>query len=177
MQARVDHLLERLGMTGSMNGQELMLVHLDGTEHPVLLTAQKVNDEEGNALCYVASMMDITELRAAQAQLRFVCHGVDRAEDAAFWMDESGRYVYVNDAACRRIGLSREELLLMSVEDAAPFRLNESWPDFWRRMAAEGALTLETEQVTREGRKLLVEVTANYEKFNEFHMFVRSRET
>ncbi len=42
---------------------------------------------------------------------------LDRLSDAVFWVNGSGRIVYVNDAACRLIGQDSEGLLAISIED------------------------------------------------------------
>jgi PAS domain S-box-containing protein len=44
---------------------------------------------------------------------------IDRAPDAVLVADESMRYLAVNQAACRLLGYSREELLTMKTTDIA----------------------------------------------------------
>ncbi|MCX6227273.1 MAG: PAS domain S-box protein [Bacteroidia bacterium] len=45
---------------------------------------------------------------------------IDRAPDGVFVADETGKYIEVNEAACRITGYSREELLSMSIRDLLP---------------------------------------------------------
>ncbi|GEM_PF-1639976 len=45
---------------------------------------------------------------------------VEQAPDAIFVADIDGRYVYVNEAACRMVGYSREELLGKTILDTLP---------------------------------------------------------
>jgi PAS domain S-box-containing protein len=44
---------------------------------------------------------------------------IDRAPDAVLVADESMRYLAVNQAACRLLGYTREELLALRVADVA----------------------------------------------------------
>ncbi|HKI88621.1 MAG TPA: PAS domain S-box protein, partial [Draconibacterium sp.] len=45
---------------------------------------------------------------------------IDNAPDGIFVADETGRYVEVNEAACRITGYSKKELLKMSISDILP---------------------------------------------------------
>ena len=45
---------------------------------------------------------------------------IDNAPDGVFIVDETGRYIEVNDAACRITGYTKEELLQMSIADIIP---------------------------------------------------------
>jgi len=45
---------------------------------------------------------------------------IDTAAVLIHWADPDGRLLYVNDAACRRLGYSRDELLGMTVFDLDP---------------------------------------------------------
>jgi PAS domain S-box-containing protein len=44
---------------------------------------------------------------------------IDRAPDAVLVADESMRYLAVNQAACRLLGYTREELLSLRIDDVA----------------------------------------------------------
>jgi PAS domain S-box-containing protein len=46
---------------------------------------------------------------------------IDRAPDAVLVADESMRYLAVNQAACRLLGYTREELLTMRTTDVATY--------------------------------------------------------
>jgi PAS domain S-box-containing protein len=69
-----------------------------------------------------------TRAQAALAQSEARYRGyLSQAPDGVFLTDAEGRYVDVNEAACRLTGFSREELLALSVNDlAAPPRREES---------------------------------------------------
>lgn len=87
---------------------------------------------------------------------------MDRMSDAVDWISKDGRYLYVNDAACRMHGYSREEMLSMSVSDVAPHFPPEAWKPHWEELKWEGHLHFETVNRTRDGHEFPVEVSANY---------------
>ncbi len=105
------------------------------------------------------------ELSRATEGLRRMQSAVDRASEAIFWTDASGRFRYVNDAACRGLGYSREELLRLGVQDVDPEFPAERWPEHWRELALRGSLEFETRHRRKDGSMFPVEVTANYFEF------------
>jgi PAS domain-containing protein len=67
------------------------------------------------------------EVRALRERLREAEHALalnrfslECASDGVFWLDPSGRFVYVNEAAGLGLGYSREELLSMRVCEISP---------------------------------------------------------
>src|SRR5208283_304662 len=77
-----------------------------------------------------------------------------------------GCIVYVNEAACRSLGRSREELLFLSIPDIDPLFSKEAWATFWGNFKPRGSMTFETQHQTKQGRVFPVEITANYLEFN-----------
>jgi PAS domain S-box-containing protein len=70
-----------------------------------------------------------------------------------------GLFVEVNDAACRRYGYSRDELLRMRPMDIdAPEGLAVI-PDAMQRLVDNGSATWEGMHLTRDGRKIPVEIS------------------
>jgi PAS domain S-box-containing protein len=84
---------------------------------------------------------------------------VDRAPDAAYWLNRAGDLVYVNDAACRSLGYTRDELLSMTVFDIDPSISRDQWESFWTRVPALQPICLETVHRARDGRAFPVEIT------------------
>ncbi len=119
----------------------------------------------------IVGLRDITERKQAEEALQFTQFAVDRMADAAFWMTEDARFVYVNEAACQALGYSRDELLQMTVYDIDPSFTESMWRDSWRRLKAEKSRVFETVHRTRDGRVFPVEIRANYLEFGgrEYH--------
>ena len=122
-------------------------------------------------------MRDITERKRAEQALRFTQFVVDRVGDAAFWIKPDGGFSYVNDAACRLHGYSREELLSMKVFDLSPGYRVEVWPARWEEMKRRGSHTFEAIHRRKDGRVFPVEVTINFVELEgkEYGLCVRAR--
>jgi two-component system cell cycle sensor histidine kinase/response regulator CckA len=118
-----------------------------------------------NARLYEALQQELTERKRAEEALQFTQFSIDRAGDAAFWMGSDAHFLYVNDAACRALGYSREELLSMTVHDIDPDFPEEVWPEHWRDVEQRGSFAFESHHRTKDGRVFPVEITVNYLKF------------
>jgi PAS domain S-box-containing protein len=118
----------------------------------------------------VASVADATaqfiKRKRAEEALRLTQFSVEHAADGVFWMDSQGRIVYVNEAACRSLGRSREEVLSLSIPDIDPLVPKENWGTVWAQIKARGSMTFESQHQTKLGRIFPVEVTANYLDFD-----------
>jgi PAS domain S-box-containing protein len=113
-----------------------------------------------------AFVRDITERKRAEKELRLAQFSLEHASDAIHWVDSQSRIVYVNQAACRALGRSREELLSLSIPDIDPLLTREAWGEFWEKLKTRGSLTFETQNQTKEGKIFPVEATANYLEFD-----------
>jgi PAS domain S-box-containing protein len=110
----------------------------------------------------ITSGRDITERKQAESILHLVQYGVNHSRDSIFWLDSETRLVYVNDAACRSLGYSREELLSRTISDIDPDFPPEAWPPQLEKLRKYGSVTHESRHRTRDGRIFPVEVTGNY---------------
>ena len=55
----------------------------------------------------VISIIDVTDQKQTEDELRLFKTSVDRAYEEVFWLDFEGNMLYVNDAATRNTGYSR----------------------------------------------------------------------
>jgi PAS domain S-box-containing protein len=94
--------------------------------------------------------------------LRFTQFSVDHAAEAVFWMGPDARFTYVNEAACRSLEYTREELLAMTVHDIDPGFPPEVWQDHWNEIRSRGSFALESVHRTKGGREFPVEITVNH---------------
>src|SRR5208282_3233801 len=102
----------------------------------------------------------------AEKELRLTKSSLENASDAVFWIDPQAHIVYVNQAACRSLGRSREELLSLSIPDIDPLFPKEAWAAVWVELKARGSMSFETQHQTKQGRVFPVEVTTNYLEFD-----------
>ena len=165
---------ERIGATGfprpetvGLVAQETSWQRKDGTVFDVLISSSPL-DLDDPAAGITFTVLDITEhKRAEQAQrrteerFRLLFRSIsDAVLVHPFHEDGSPEvFVEVNEAACRRLGYSREELLKMGPFDIdAPEGLARI-PEAMRRLKAEGFSKWEGMHVTRDGRKFPVEIS------------------
>jgi PAS domain S-box-containing protein len=145
---------------------EYRILHRDGHEVWIADRRQLVYDSAGRFSCVDGLVLDITRRRKSEGQLRLTQFAVDHSGDTAYWIDPGGRFLYVNDMACRTLGYSRDELLSMTIHDINPDFSAALWPAHWERLRKERHLTLETEHRAKDGTLIPVEVTANHIEFD-----------
>jgi PAS domain S-box-containing protein len=100
------------------NAYEISLSRPDGVLVPCLFNATPFQDDTGQKIGSFAMVSDITERKQAENQLKLTQNTVDKSAQSIYWVDpETGRFTYVNEAACKSLGYSKEELLGMGVPD------------------------------------------------------------
>jgi PAS domain S-box-containing protein len=109
-----------------------------------------------------AIVRDITERRAIEARLQTTQYAVDQASDQIFLIAPDGHFLDVNEAACRRLGYTKQDLLTMSVMDIDPDYPREVWDRHWEEFVRAGKLRTETRHRGKSGEIYPVEVSANY---------------
>ncbi|MCZ6794365.1 MAG: ATP-binding protein [Planctomycetota bacterium] len=102
------------------------------------------------------------ERRTAEEKLRFTQFAVDRSADCIYWMTPDARFFYVNEAACRSLGYTREELLSLSVHDIDPDLPAERWPETWAEIRKRKSYILESRFRAKNGRIFPVEIRVNH---------------
>ena len=91
---------------------------------------------------------------------------IERAATPIFWVDSSGRIVRANEAACRSLNYTREDLVGMKVPDIDADHPAERWPEIWARQEKNKShFVFDSHHRTREGKLFPVEITANYIEF------------
>lgn len=126
----------------------------------------------------VTFVINITERKHAEDQLRLTQISIDRASDGVHWLDMEGCHIYVNDAVCKMLGYTHKELLDMRVQDIAPnIAKGSTWRHIWETIKDQGSLTMESLHRCKDGRIIPVEVTGNYLEFKgEEYIFAFSRD-
>ena len=89
---------------------------------------------------------------------RLLQRALDQASDGVYLIDERARLLYVNDAACRALGYSREALLGMGVEDIDHSASLDAALAVRKKTQEGGAFVFETQHRRRDGSLFPVEV-------------------
>lgn len=69
-------------------------------------------------------------------------------------------FIEVNQVACDRLGYTREEMLTLTVPDICPFEAPENVEKVMAKFAADKCAIFETIDLTKDGRKIPVEVNS-----------------
>ena len=113
----------------------------------------------------VWSFRDVSERVHATQRLQFTQFSLDHSAEPAYWIKEDARLFYANEAACRELGYTHQELLGMSVHDIDPNFPREAWTAHWNELKNKGSLTFQTTHRNKAGDEYPVEITANYVEF------------
>jgi PAS domain S-box-containing protein len=122
---------------------------------------------EGQVVAGVSVARDITDRKKAEDKLRITQYSVDHAGEYIAWIGTDGRFLYVNDAYCRLLNYSRDEMLSMNIFDVAPEYSQKNWPDYWGNYKHKISSNFESSRRTRDGIHIPVEVSANYLAYDD----------
>lgn len=109
---------------------------------------------------------EMEERKFAEQRLELLGFALDSVHEAAFLMDSSSRFHYVNQEACRSLGYMRDELLGMAIPNIDLDYPKESLPHGLDRRLEQGTLTFETRHRTKDGRIFPVEITSTVLEHN-----------
>lgn len=96
---------------------------------------------------------------------------LDQFRDAVFFIDADAQFIYVNEAACRTLCYSREQLLTMSVHDIDPNFPAATWQSRFQEVRHSGSSTFESIHCAKDGQEISVAITVSHLEFNgqEYH--------
>jgi PAS domain S-box-containing protein len=110
---------------------------------------------------------EVAVRRSTEDNLRLTQLAMDRSSESICLIDRSGRYLNVNDATCRQLGYSREELLAKTVFDVAVETDRDSWGDRWELSKRLGSRSFEGHRVTKDSRTIPVDIIVSHIQFRD----------
>jgi diguanylate cyclase (GGDEF)-like protein/PAS domain S-box-containing protein len=116
---------------------------------------------DGRIAWLIASARDVSDREQARRQLRLTRHAVEQANDALFQVGPDGAFRDANGAACRLLGLTREQLLQLRVPDIDTQVDDAQWPLRWLEMCERGSLRFETRVRRQDGHEIPVDVSVS----------------
>ncbi len=153
-------ILQPLLAGGTLRHQEIQMRSRYGVRKTISLNAELI--ELVGKPCMVTLIEDITERKRTTEQIEMLKVSIDKHFDAAYWMDTSNQFVYVNDAACASLGYAREELLGQPVTMVAPKAMPQSLQEVWQQLRETGFFTRESIHRRKDGSEFPVEIVASY---------------
>ena len=141
---------------------EARMRHADGTYRWQFVQGFGIErDHAGKVTRMLGIRMDINERKQAEQQLRLFNFAFDHVREAAFLIElNEGKFLQVNQEACRSLEYSRDELIGMSALDIDPNFSLESLKENIAELLKQGTMTFETCHRTRSGRLFPVELAA-----------------
>ncbi|MGE3807995.1 MAG: PAS domain S-box protein, partial [Gemmataceae bacterium] len=125
---------KRLEAQGTVQGFEVSFLHKHCQPIWVSLNGRAIKARDGTVTHFEYTAEDITAQRRAEESLRLFRTLLDSSNDAIEVVDpETGRFLDMNETACKSLAYSREELLALGVPDVDP--LVAEWT--WARCAAD----------------------------------------
>jgi PAS domain S-box-containing protein len=97
--------------------------------------------------------------------LRLIEFSLDQINDSVFLTRSDARFFYVNQAACRTLGYSREELLQLTVHDLDPNYPPDNWEQHWQYLRQQGSFLEESVNRHRDGYEFPVEISTTMVEF------------
>lgn len=135
----------------------------NGELYWVSATVKPTFDSNGLPVQYISIRTDITDVKKSENQLALFAEMIEHTGEPVFLIDVEDNYrlAYVNQAACRHWGESKEELLTWRLPDWDPhYDVNKVQARFAETVNKPGVL-IETEHRLKDGRIVPVEVFTN----------------
>jgi len=140
-------------------GLDLFGLRKDRSEVPIEIGLNPIETTEG--LFTLASIIDITERKRAEASFRRLASVVTDSNDAITVQDFEGKISAWNRGAERMYGYTESEARAMNIQETIPSAKRQEALKFMKRVLEEEeeVPSLETQRVTKDGRTLDVWLT------------------
>jgi len=123
---------------------------------------QKGGDPRSQYGVLAQAIVREVEHRRTEKRLELTKHSVDKAKLGVFWIEPSGKFVYVNDTVIERLGYTEDELMDMHVWDIDNYYQKERRDEFWNKLKEDGSLRIESIHQKKSGYDIPVEVNSTY---------------
>lgn len=162
---RVKAAAEKMVKQGDDYSVEFRMLRADGQMRWVSSVGRPQFDGTGAPVRVVGTVRDITQSKQAAGVHQLTQFSVDNASEGISWVGLDAHFKFVNDAGCRLLGYSREELLQMTVHQIDPNRPPAAWAEDCEHLKRVKAVTFETNMLRKDGSFVPVELTVNYVAF------------
>jgi len=126
----------------------------------------------------IVSILDVTARKQAEEELRRSEQNyrglLEQASDGIFISDKDGLYTLVNEAACRLVGYTKEELLSMNLRDLLPSEELLKQPLRLDELRSGKTVLIERMLLHKDGRRIPCELSAIQLPDGRFQSFVRN---
>lgn len=155
------HIIEAFGKTlkGEPQHYEVRIRKEDGSIF--ILSVNTASIFKGTEVVGTVSFgRDITNQRQAEEKLKMEAQLLDAATDSIMVHDLEGNFVYVNEAACRSLGYSKDELMRMNLRELDTPEYAKLIEPRIKKLLETGEATFESANLRKDGSIVPVEVHA-----------------
>lgn len=99
--------------------------------------------------------------RQEKENLQLFNFALDKSADAIYWFTFDTQFFYVNDAACKLLGYTKQELLSMKLNDIDK-DYKKNTPDFLIHIRQKQYVCFESQQTRHDGSTFPVSISASY---------------
>ncbi|TGM72395.1 PAS domain-containing sensor histidine kinase [Leptospira mtsangambouensis] len=117
-------------------------------------------ESENQVLKQSLEYKDVSHTNLINA-LQFTQFSIDTISESILWLDSKGNFVFVNDAACKNYGYTKDELLSMQMFQVDPLFDVETWNAHWQEILERKTFSIETINQKKDGTSFPIEVTVN----------------
>ena len=149
------HRLRRIDPDSVPKNYEFRLVHKNGEIKTAALNAAIIPGTKKS----IISLIDITEQKEAEKQLKFTQFVVENAAEVIFWVDYDGRFIFVNNSIQNLLGYSKEEFLTLSIPEIYPDYPPHRFRELWDEMKEKGSIIIESEVPKKDGEFVSIEIS------------------
>jgi diguanylate cyclase (GGDEF)-like protein/PAS domain S-box-containing protein len=150
--------------SGQAECYEVLMHRKDGNTFWAEVNATPYLDAEGNICGTLGAITDVTKRKqalAALAESQYRLQALfNNAQDAILLMDDAGRYMEANPAACELLGYTREEILTKTVREITAAGQNEPADHLLRDFIGHGHQSGEYVLNNKDGTLAVVEYRA-----------------
>jgi PAS domain S-box-containing protein len=159
---------------GSAYDVEYRIVQPNGTIQWIHDRGVLIRNEHGKAHRAHGIAEDITERKRAEQALTLFRSLIDHTNDTIEVIDpETGRFLDVNEQACRAHGYTREEYLALTVSEIDPLIGARPWEETMEEVRRSASLIIESQHRRKDGSVFPVEINANYISLDrDYHVAV-----
>ena len=147
----------------AVTSEEWLTSLRDGKRRRYETIRSPLTDDVGNVIGVFGIARDVSQRYEALNEAKFFRSLIENSSDPVFVLDpeDGARMIFVNDAACRHFGVSREELLAMRVPDWDPYVTPELLEQIQKQVDIGDSVIFETLHKRKPDGIVPVEVSAN----------------
>lgn len=130
----------------------------DGTLINVEVSSSGIEIEERYFM--FAASRDITGRKRAEEELKLSAQLLNSTSDSVFLIDLDGSFIYLNEAAWKSRGYTRDELMAINVSELTTPKFSKLVAHRIKELLENGRVTFESEHCCKDGSIMSVEVSS-----------------